>query len=133
MRAALALVLWLALSDPAAAQAQGEAAILGTIPAYPGASRPLPQWESKALAIALTRDKPEAVIAYYIDRLARSGWFPPEGLEAEAYASALAQAPVWLTFTKAGAGRLDIQVTQGRHPDTQELLTLIYYQSRFKH
>lgn len=133
MRALVALGVWLALLSPAIATASGEAAILGTIPSYPGATRPLPQWESSELAIALTRDKPEAVIAYYIDRLARSGWQPPEGLEAEAYASALAKDPVWLTFTKAGAGRLDIQVTQGRHPDTQELLTLIYYQSRFKH
>lgn len=133
MKRRLALCLWLALTGPVSAAPGGEAAILGTIPSYPGASRPLPQWESSELAIALTRDKPEAVIAYYIDRLAGSGWQPPEGLEAEAYASALAKEPVWLTFTKAGAGRLDIQVTQGRHPDTQELLTLIYYQSRFKH
>jgi hypothetical protein len=106
-----------------------EQPILGTMPAYPGATRPLKQLESNRRAIALTPDKPEAVIAYYMSRLTRSGWQPAPGAEAEAYAAALAKEPVWMTFLRPGLGRLDIQVTQGRHPKTGQVLTMITYQA----
>jgi hypothetical protein len=106
-------------------------AILGTIPAYPGAARPLPHFEKADLAIAMTKDKPEAVIAYYIDRLSAAGWNVPEGIAPEAYAAAMAHEPAWLTFVANGKPRLDIQVTQGQHPKTREMLTLIFYQSQF--
>lgn len=127
----LLAALWLSLIAPVAAQAR-DAVILGTIPPYPGASRPLPTWETERLAIALTRDKPEAVIAYYVDRLTAAGWHPADGSEGAAYAAAMAEQPAWLTFERHGLGRLDIQISRGRHPKTGEWLTLIFYESRYR-
>ena len=125
------LLLGLILVQPSPANAS-EPPILGTMPAYPGATRPLRHFETANTAIAMTRDKPEAVIVYYMDRLTRAGWQPVDGIEAEAHAAALAGEPVWLTFYRPGQGRLDIQLTRGRHPKTQELLTLIMYQAQLK-
>lgn len=118
-------------APPAAAKQPSSQAILGTIPAYPGATRPLTHLEKGDFAIAVTSDKPEAVIAYYIDRLSAAGWTVPPGIGAEAYAAVTAKEPAWLTFVAAGKPRLDIQVTQGPHPKTREMLTLIFYQSQF--
>jgi hypothetical protein len=103
------------------------ALVLGTIPPYPGAVRPLPAWESKLLAIAMTADKPGAVLAYYIDRLVRDGWTPEPGQPAEAMAAASAGQPAWITFSRRGVGKLDLQVDQGIHPQTGAPVTLIYY------
>ena len=50
---------FLILPSPALAL---ERPILGTMPAYPGATRPLPHWETDKVASAMTADKPEAVI-----------------------------------------------------------------------
>lgn len=110
-----------------------ERPILGTMPPYPGATRPLPHWENDYLAIALTADKPEAVIGYYISSLSRAGWKPAPGIAAEALAAAQAKEPAWMTFLRPGMGRLDIQVTQGQHPHTGRPATLIFYQSSIKH
>lgn len=129
----LALGLAAGFAPAALGKQPSNQAILGTIPPYPGATRPLPHWEKTDLAIAMTRDKPEAVIAYYIDRLSAAGWTVPPGIAPEAYAAATAKEPVWLTFVANGKPRLDIQVTQGPHPQTREMLTLIFYQSQFHH
>jgi hypothetical protein len=127
----LVLLAALACSFPSPASAH-EQPILGTMPPYPGATRPLPHWETANLAIALTPDKPEAVIGYYMVSLTRSGWTPAPGIGAEALAAAAAQEPAWLTFLKPGAGRLDIQITRGVHPGTKQPATLVFYQSTFK-
>lgn len=111
----------------------GPEAILGTIPAYPLSSRPLRHWESPRLAIALTPDKPEAVIGYYIDQGPRLGWRPEDGIAAEALRAAHEGQPAWLTFRRTGHGRVDLQITRGTHPKTGQPITLIFYQSQFKH
>lgn len=121
--------IFLTLPSPAFAL---ERPILGTMPAYPGATRPLPHWETSHLAIAMTSDKPEAVIGYYLNSLSRAGWQPAPGIAAEALAAAGAKEPAWMTFLRPGMGRLDIQVTQGKHPSTGQAATLIFYQSNVK-
>lgn len=103
------------------------ALVLGTIPPYPGAVRPLPAWESKIMAIAMTGDKPGAVLAYYLDRLVRDGWTPAPGQPAEALAAVEAGQPAWITFSRKGVGTLDLQVDAGKHPQTGAPVTLIYY------
>ena len=102
--------------------------ILGTMPAYPGAMRPLPGWETGRLAIAMTTDKPDTVIAYYLSKMPATGWTPAPGIAAEAHAAASAGQPAWLTFTRAGLGDLEIQVTQGPHPKTGAPVTVIFYE-----
>lgn len=130
MKRLLALTLLCGLfSAPAFA---AEAAILGTIPPYPGAARPLKHWETNTSAIALTTDKPPAVIAYYLHSMTRAGWKPADGIAAEATAAAEAGSPAWLTFERSGLGRLDVQVTSGKHPKTGQPVTLIFYQSDYK-
>lgn len=130
MRRLLAALLLLGLAGaPAAAQ---EAPVLGIMPPYPGAKRPLPHWERGDLAIAVTPDKAERVIAYYINRLTQAGWHLGAGHAAEAYAAALAGEPAWLTFQRAGSGRVDLQITQAKPPQTATPLTFIFYQSQFK-
>lgn len=128
-RLIIALGLLFAVGSPALAQEQP---ILGTMPAYPGATRPLPRWETAHLAIAMTPDKPEAVVAYYMNRLPRVGWRSAPGTDAEAAAAVMAKEPVWMTFLQPGIGRLDIEVTQGRHPKTGQDVTLIMYQADLK-
>jgi hypothetical protein len=109
-----------------------ERANLGTMPAYPGASKPLRHWDTDKMAFATTPDRPEAVIAYYMATLPRAGWKPAPGAEAEAIAAASADEPVWLTFLRPGQGRLDIQLTRGKSGKTGQWLTLITTQSSFK-
>jgi hypothetical protein len=101
----------------------GAPAILGTIPAYPGASRPLPTLETKTRAIALTSDKPEVVAAYYINRLTALGWTPAPEVPHELVA-AKTGAPAWLTFTRTGQ-RVDLQITVGLHPKTHKPVTMV--------
>lgn len=127
LKALVAVVL--ILPSPALAL---ERPILGTMPAYPGATRPLPHYETDKLAIAMTADKPEAVIGYYINSLSRAGWRPAPGIAAEALAAAAAKEPAWMTFLRPGLGRLDIQVTQGQHPKTGRPATMIFYQANVK-
>ena len=105
--------------------------ILGTIPAYPGASRPLKNLETKERAIGLTSDKPDAVVAYYIHELVAAGWTPAPEVSAEAVAAKDGK-PAWLTFTRRGGGRIDIQVAPGLHPRTGKPVTLITYETEFK-
>ena len=102
--------------------------ILGTMPAYPGAARPLPGWETKRLAIAMTADKPEAVIAYYLRKAPDAGWTPEPGTAAEAYAAASAGQPAWLSFYRPGLGSLEVQVTTGPHPKTRLPVPVIFYE-----
>jgi hypothetical protein len=125
---AIAMVLML-LAPGTAAMAVVKP-ILGTIPAYPGASRPLIQLETKARAIALTTDKPEAVVDYYIRGLVAAGWTPLPEVIAEAEAAKIGQ-PAWLTFTRRGGARIDIQVTTGLHPRTGKPVTLITYLTEY--
>ena len=103
------------------------ALVLGTIPPYPGAVRPLPAWESPFLAIAMTGDKPAAVLVYYIDRLMKDGWTPDPGQPAEALAAATAGQPAWITFSRRDRKTLDLQVASGTHPKTGAPVTVIYY------
>lgn len=124
----LSLALWLTLAAPAAA---APAQVLGTIPAYPGATRPLGTLETPERAIALTPDKPEAVVAYYISGLTAAGWTPDPEVPFEADAVKQGQ-PAWLTFTRAGVGRIDITVASGRHPRTHKPVTVITYMTRIK-
>lgn len=98
-------------------------AMLGTIPPYPGASRPLPSLESKTRALALTTDKPEVVAAYYINRLAALGWKAAPEVSHE-LAAAPTGAPLWLTFTRPGQ-RVDLQIVPTQHPKTKKPVTLI--------
>ncbi len=102
--------------------------ILGTMPAYPGAVRPLPGWETGRLAIAMTPDKPEAVIAYYLNKMPATGWKPEPGIAAEAHAAVMAGQPAWLTFSRSGLGSLELQVTTGPHPKTRAPVTMIFYE-----
>ncbi|MDB5095992.1 MAG: hypothetical protein JWM80_413 [Cyanobacteria bacterium RYN_339] len=104
----------------------GAPAILGTIPPYPGASRPLPTLETKTRAIAITSDKPEVVAAYYISRLTAIGWIPEPEVPHE-LKGARVGAPVWLTFTRRPGGKIDLQITTGLHPKTHKPVTLITY------
>lgn len=104
------------------------APILGTMPAYPGAARPLPGWETKRLAIATTADKPDAVIAYYLRTMPAHGWKPEPGIAAEAHAALVAGQPAWLTFTRPGLGSLELQVATGPHPKTGVPVTVIFYE-----
>lgn len=126
-RGLITALVWAGLGFPAMALAP-----VGTIPAYPGATRPLPHWETPSRAIALTRDKPGAVVAYYLASLPRAGWRTPEDEAAVALAAASASEPAWLTFSRPGHGRLDLQVTAGKHPSTGEAVTLIFTRSDFK-
>lgn len=103
------------------------ALVLGTMPAYPGAVRPLPAWESSLLAIAMTTDKPEQVLTYYINRMIKAGWTPDRGHPAEALAAASAGQPAWVTFNRRDYGSVDLQVTSGPHPKTGAPVTLIFY------
>jgi hypothetical protein len=105
-----------------------DATLWGALPAYPGATRPLPTWERPRLAIALTPDPPPAVIAYYVERLPASGWRITPTATAEALAAAAAQAPAWLPFTHPSHGRVDIQISAGPHPKTGLPVTLIFYE-----
>lgn len=126
---ALAIALWPGPADAARSVVERDPPpVLGTMPAYPGATRPLPAWESAYLAIAMTGDKPAAVIAYYMDRMLAAGWTPGAGEGPEAMAAALAGQPAWLSFTRKGFGRLDVQVTTGTHPKTGAPVTMIFYQ-----
>jgi hypothetical protein len=131
-RVLLQALLAMGLAAPVAAAPsvleRAETPILGTMPAYPGATRPLPTWETRRLAVAMTPDKPEAVIAYYLRKMPTQGWRPEAGIAAEAFAAASAGQPAWLTFSRAGLGRLEVQVTSGPHPKTGAPLTLIFYE-----
>ena len=111
-----------------AVAAPAAGALWGAVPAYPGASRPLPGWEGPRLAIALTPDPPPAVIAYYVAQLAASGWRISPTTTAEALAAAEARAPAWLLFTHPERGRVDIQISAGPHPRTGQPVTLIFYE-----
>lgn len=132
LAAAAAILCSLAAGTPALAAPsvveRVPAPILGTMPAYPGALRPLPGWETKRLAIAMTPDKPEAVIAYYMRRMPAAGWDPAPGIAGEALAAVAAKQPAWLTFSRAGLGNAEIQVTTGPHPTTREPVTVIFYE-----
>ncbi len=115
-----------------AATAIAQTTVLGTMPVYPGATRPLPQWENPKRAIAMTTDKPEAVLTYYLSTAPR-GWAATKDSIAEARASILSNQPAWLTFRRPGWGRLDMQFTTGHHPKLGHPITLIFYESHFKH
>lgn len=106
-------------------------AVMGTIPAYPGATRPLKALESQGRVLALTSDKPEVVAAYYIHGLAALGWQASEDVPSELEIARAGQ-PAWLTFTKPGDGRVDIIVSSGKHPRTGKPVTLITYSRTFK-
>lgn len=110
------------------AQAAPQTAIWGTMPAYPGATRPLARLENARLAIAVTTDKPKAVLGYYLNRLAPLGWSPARFNASEAQAALTAGEPAWITFLHPGLPAVTVEVAQGRHPRTGALLTLIYYQ-----
>ena len=125
------MALALMLLTPESAAMAVVTPILGTIPAYPGAGRPLKGLETKERAIALTPDKPEAVVAYYIHVLVAAGWTPAPELPAEAEAAKSGK-PAWLTFTRSGGGRIDIQVAPGLHPHTGKPVTLVTYETEFK-
>ena len=129
MRRALILLMITLFAGPALG---AERPILGTMPAYPGAARPLRHWDTDKMAFATTPDKPEAVIAYYMHVLPKAGWQPAPGAEAEAVAAASADEPVWMTFLRPGQGRLDIQLTRGKSQKTGQWLTLITTQATFK-
>lgn len=134
LAASLTALLAASLTAPAPAMAAPSVAervptpILGTMPAYPGAVRSLPGWETRRLAIAMTPDKPEAVIAYYLNRMPAAGWKPAPGIAAEAHAAVLAGQPAWLTFSRPGQGSLELQVTTGPHPQTRAPVTVIFYE-----
>ncbi|HEY9723752.1 MAG TPA: hypothetical protein V6D47_17195 [Oscillatoriaceae cyanobacterium] len=126
MRRLLVLVMLLLLSRTA--HAAPDSAIWGTMPAYPGATRPLAKLENARLAIAVTTDKPKAVLGYYLSRLATLGWSPARFNTSEAQAAHTAGQPAWITFLHPGLPAVTVEVAQGRHPRTGAMLTLIYYQ-----
>ncbi|MEB3284978.1 MAG: hypothetical protein VKN33_06810 [Candidatus Sericytochromatia bacterium] len=99
------------------------------VPLYPGATRPLPQWEAPRLAIAQTADTPLQVVAYYATELPLQGWEPLAQTVPEAAAAIAAGAPAWLSFTHPHEGRLDLQIHSGRHPKTGRNVTMIFYET----
>ena len=99
------------------------------MPPYPGATRPLRAWERENRAIALTGDRPDRVVAYYLGRLAAAGWKPEPQDAATAVVDARNGLPVWIEFRRSGVGRLDLQVTSGSR--SGKTVTLIFYEKEF--
>lgn len=124
--AALALALLLLAGAPARA---AEARWLGTMPAYPGAGRPFGALERTDRIVALTPDPPATVMAFYRERLRREGWTLDENASELGGAP---EAPRWMTFSRAGLGKISLAAAPGRHPHTGRQVTVLTVESALK-
>lgn len=95
---------------------------LGTIPAYPGATRPFRALERTDRIVALTPDAPGPVMAFYRERLSLEGW------TLDANASELdgpPDLPRWTTWRRPGYGVLTLAAATGTHPETGRRMTVL--------